>query len=117
MTTREVAEKLVAYVKEGKDNLALEELYADDAVSLEAMEGPMARLEGKDAIRGKHQWWYDNHEFHGGDVQGPYVNGDEFIVQFSMDVTEKATGQRTQMTEAGKFTVRDGKIVQDAFYY
>ena len=35
-----------------------------------------------------------------------------------MDVTDKSTGQRTQMQEVGHYTVdADGRIVSEAFYY
>ena len=38
-------------------------------------------------------------------------------VIFDMDVTAKQTGQRMQMREIGLYTVRDGKIVEERFFY
>ena len=55
------------------------------------MEGPMAVSHGKEALRQKSQWWQENNEVHGGSVEGPYVNGDQFAVRFTFDITPKAT--------------------------
>ncbi|HET6972237.1 MAG TPA: nuclear transport factor 2 family protein, partial [Phenylobacterium sp.] len=57
-----------------------------------------------------------NHEIHGVQVQGPYVHGDQFLVRFSMDVTPKG-GQRMQMDEMGLYTVRNGKIAEERFFF
>ncbi len=117
MTTREIAEDFCALLKEGRHEEASARFHAEDIVSIEAMEGPMARLEGKAAVQGKSAWWYANHEWHGGGAEGPFVNGDQFSVIFDMDVTAKQTGQRMQMREVGLYTVRDGRIVEERFFY
>jgi ketosteroid isomerase-like protein len=54
---------------------------------------------------------------HGFETSGPYVNGDQFALRFKIDVTPKASGQRTQMEEVGLYTVRDGKIAEERFFY
>ncbi|MES0136089.1 nuclear transport factor 2 family protein [Mesorhizobium sp. M0016] len=100
------------------DHLGAGEKYnADDIVSLEAMEGPMAIARGKEALRQKGEWWQENHEVHGGSVEGPYVNGDQFAVRFKFDITPKATGERVTMDEVGLYTVKNGKITEERFYY
>jgi predicted ester cyclase len=86
-------------------------------VSLEAMDGPMARIQGTDAVKAKSEWWYANHTVHSSTAEGPFVNGDQFAVQFSMDITDKATGKRVQMKEVGLYTVNNGKIVEEKFMY
>ena len=116
MTTVEIAKDLVALCAEGKFDEAGEKYWADDVVSREAMDGPMARIQGKDAARGKGEWWVNAHEIHTSEVGGPYVNGDQFIVRFTMDLTVKETGQRMKMDEMGLYTVRDGKIVEESFF-
>jgi ketosteroid isomerase-like protein len=117
MTTREIAEAFAALCKDGKHEEAGARFWSDDVVSIEAMDGPMARLEGRTAVKGKSDWWYANHEFHGGATHGPFVNGDAFALIFEMDVTAKQTGERTQMKEIGLYTVRDGKVVEERFFY
>lgn len=116
----EIGNQFVALAKAGRDSEILKQFYADDIVSIEAQgsdEMP-ARLEGMDAILGKHAWWYDNHEIHSTSAAGPFVGhrDDQFIVQFSMDVTPKG-GERMQMSEVGVFTLKGGKVVQEEFLY
>lgn len=117
MTTRETAEAFCAMLKAGQHEDAAARFNAEDIVSFEAMEGAMARVEGKPAVKAKSDWWYANHDWHGGSAEGPFVNGDRFAVVFEMDVTAKQTGQRMQMREIGLYTVRDGKIVEERFFY
>lgn len=115
-TTREVAEDLVALGRDGKIDDAGHKYWSDDVVSLEAMDGPMARVEGKAGVIAKGEWWYANHEVHDLGIEGPYVNGDQFAVRFRMDVTPK-DGERVTMDEIGLYTVTDGKIVEERFLY
>lgn len=113
---QEIAEDLVAMCKAGQFDESGEKYWADDVVSLEAMEGDMARIEGKVGVKAKGEWWSANHEIHSVEVEGPYVHGDQFVVRFKMDVTPKG-GQRLQMDEVGLYTVRNGKIVEERFFY
>jgi ketosteroid isomerase-like protein len=117
MDTAEIASRFAALCKEGKFAEAGETFWSDDIVSIENMEGPMQRLQGRAAIKGKGEWWYANHEIHGAETHGPYVNGDQFALRFSMDITPKSTGQRMQMEEIGLYTVRNGKVVEERFFY
>ena len=42
---------------------------------------------------------------------------DAFAVIFRMDVTFKPTGARSKMDEVATYTVADGRIVEERFYY
>ncbi len=117
MDTKAIADRFIALCREGQGDAAGEEFWADDVVSIEQMEGPMARLQGKAAVRGKSEWWMANHEIHAFEAHGPYVNGAQFAVRFNIDVTPKESGQRMQMEEIGLYTLRDGKIVEERFFY
>jgi len=44
------------------------------------------------------------------------VNGDQFMVRFSMDVTPKG-GARMSMDEMGLYTVKDGKVIEERFFF
>jgi len=119
MTTKEIAEKLVAHCKNGTEAEGLETLYSPSAVSEEAPGSPGAEngpAAGVEAIKGKHQWWDASFEVHSADVDGPYVHGDMFAVNFAIDATEKASGQRWQMKEVALYHVADGKIVREQFF-
>jgi hypothetical protein len=117
MKTEEVAEKLVDLCRKGEWMKAIESLYAEDIVSVEAheMENMPAEMRGIDQVRGKTKWWEENMEVHSAKVSGPFVARDTFVVQFDTDVTEKASKKRSQMSEVGIYTVKDGKVAREEF--
>ncbi|MEO1366070.1 MAG: nuclear transport factor 2 family protein [Acidobacteriota bacterium] len=121
METLEIGKQLVALCRENKDSEVVDKYYDENIVSVEgASQGDVpARIEGVDAVRKKHEWWYEHHEVHSTTVEGPFcAEGDNrFIVHFGMDITTKATGDRMQMTEVGLYTVENGKIVEERFLY
>lgn len=115
-----VGTKLTTLCQEGKAAEAIDALYADDVVSIEGQgsEEMPARMEGIEAIRGKTQWWFDNHEVHSMVAEGPYVGHreDQFVVHFAIDVTPKG-GERMKMREVGIYTVKAAKVAQEEFLY
>lgn len=119
MTTQEIAADFAALCKEGKFDEAGEKYWSPEIVSIEAFnpDGGDRATHGIEAVRAKGVWWYENHEIHSVEATGPYVNGDQFIIRFKMDVTTRATGNRMQMDEDGLYTVKDGKIVEERFFY
>ncbi len=117
MTNSEAIKAFTDLLKAGAHEEAARRFNAPDIVSTEAMEGPMARVQGAAAVKAKSDWWYGAHEVHSTATEGPYVNGDQFAVRFAIDVTQKETGQRIQMQEIGLYTMRDGKVVEEKFFY
>ena len=116
MTPAEIATAFTNLCKQGEFEEAGKRFWADNVVSCEAMEGDMARVQGRAAVEAKGAWWYANHEVHSVRTEGPYVNGNQFVVRFTMDVTPKG-GQRMQMDEVGVYTLANGKIVEERFFY
>jgi ketosteroid isomerase-like protein len=117
-----VGKKLVELCKEGKMTEAIDTLYHPDIVSIEAGAPPggSPKVEGIAAVKGKGEWWVANHEVHSGDAEGPFPHGDRFIVRFKFDVTAKSgpmAGKRFVMDEAALYTVKDGKVVHEEFFY
>lgn len=122
MTTKEVADQLVALCRLGKNIEAVDTLLSADVVSVEARgdETMPATMSGRDVIRGKNQWWIDNHKIHSAEVKGPFPNGDRFAVIYNFVVTPVAgpmAGKRMRMEEVALYTVTDGKISREEFYY
>lgn len=120
MSTLDIGKRYVQLCKEGKNLECLETLFAPDAVSVEAAAPPGGGdrvTKGIEAVRAKGQWWYDNHIVHSGEVQGPYPHDDRFVVRFLFEVTNKPSGVRMKMDEIGLFTVVDGKITREEFFY
>src|SRR5438309_11255685 len=116
-TTEEVATKLVDYCRKGEWMKAVDDLYAKDVVSIEAhaMENMPAEMRGIDQVRGKTEWWEKNMEVHSAKVGGPFVARDTFVVQFDVDVTDKASNKRMQMSEVGIYIVKEGKVAREEF--
>lgn len=120
MNVVEIGSELVALCNAGNDMAAVDKFYDSNIVSIEGQgsDDMPARMQGLDAIRQKSQWWHDNHTIHAIKASGPYVGNapDQFAVRFNMDVTPKS-GERMQMDEVGVYTVRNDKIVEEAFLY
>jgi ketosteroid isomerase-like protein len=117
MTTAELAAEFTALLKAGDHHGAAAKFNSPDIVSIEAMDGPASRVQGIEALKAKWDWWYGAHEVHGTTTEGPFVNGDSFILIFDMDFTPKETGERAQSRETALYTVKDGKIIEERFYY
>jgi hypothetical protein len=117
MNTEEVANKLVELCRKADFRGAMESLYAKDIVSVEAheMENMPSEMRGIDQVRGKTDWWEKNMEVHSAKIGGPFVARDTFVVQFDIDATDKNSKERTQMSEVGIYTVKDGKIAREEF--
>jgi len=117
MNTEEVATKLVDLCRKGEWMKAVDDLYAKDIVSVEprAMENMPAEMRGIDQVRGKTEWWEKNMEVHSAKVCGPFAARDKFVVQFDVDVTDKNSKKRMQMSEVGVYTVKDGKVSREEF--
>jgi hypothetical protein len=114
-----VAQELVALCRAGRNLEAIEKLYSPRIVSIEPVgsaEMP-AELTGLDAIRQKNEGWFANNEVHGVEVNGPFVGQEQFAVQYTFDATPKATGRRNKVSEMALYTVKDGKIVREQFFY
>jgi ketosteroid isomerase-like protein len=119
MVGLEVGKKYVALVQENRHEECLAELFARDAVSVEAgaPPGQDRTAKGVEAIKAKGKWWTDNHIVHKAEVAGPYPHDNRFAVRFTYDVTNKPSGKRFVMDEVGLFTVENGKIVVEEFFY
>jgi ketosteroid isomerase-like protein len=119
MNTMDIAKQLVELCRQGKNMEAVNTLFADDIVSVEAGAPPgMERAaHGIAAVRAKSEWWMANHEIHSAAVTGPWPHDDRFVVGFQYDVTNKPSGQRMKLDEVGLYYIRDGKIVREEFFY
>jgi ketosteroid isomerase-like protein len=125
MDSKNVGRALVDLCNQGKYRDAVDALYDNDVVSVEAMESPTGTMpravNGIDAVRAKGEWWESNNEIHSAAAEGPFPHGaDKFAVKFRFDVTAKAgpmAGQRYQMEEIAVYTVKNGRIVREEFFY
>ena len=119
MDATEIGKRLVELTTSDRDEQAIEELYDQNIVSVEAAngsDGEAQTWEGVDAVREKHAWWNGVTTLHSMKAEGPYsgAGDNHFVVKFWMDIT--MDGQdREQITEVGLFEVANGKITREVY--
>jgi len=120
MNIEQIAKRLVELCREGKFEQAQKELYADDAVSIEAEGTPMAAAgpaRGLGAIYEKGRQFNAGIEaYHGIEVSEPLVAQNWFSVKMVLDVTMKQYGRQV-MQEICVYHVHAGKIDREQFFY
>jgi hypothetical protein len=124
MNTMEVGRKLVEYCRNGLNLDAISSLYSKDIVSVEAFPSPTnafpQEVKGIDKVVEKNKWWYENNEVHHGTAEGPFPHKDRFAVLFVYETTPRSgpmKGKRFKFNEVALYTVKDGKIVKEEFFY
>jgi hypothetical protein len=118
MTTKEVADKLVQMCRDGKVEEAKLELFTEDTVSLEPVEGLLSKeTKGLKAIQKKAELFISMvEEFYGSTISDPFVAGEYFSVQWISELQMKGQ-QRQTNTEICLYQVKDGKIISEQFFY
>jgi SnoaL-like protein len=119
VSIKEVAEGLVAMCREGNFLGAIDRYYAQDVHSIEPSSTPHMppELVGIELVKAKNHWWIQGYEVHHYSVRGPFVGEGQFVVHFAYNVTCRATGHRSTMTEMALYTVSADRIVREEFYY
>jgi len=118
MTTQEVANRFNELAQTGQWDQIQNELFADDAVSIEPENSPgLKTVSGIEAIRQKAREFNEVvEEMHGGYSGQPVIGGNHFALAMGLDATMKGQG-RVKMDEIAVYQVRDGKIVKEQFFY
>ena len=115
MTIQTLARQFVDLCNQGKNFDVMHTMYAPNIVSVEASGNETA---GKTPVIQKSERWAAANEIHGEKVRGPFFNGtDQFAVHFTFEVTPRSTGQRITLEEVGVYTVQNGQIVREQFFY
>lgn len=120
MTTQTVARRLVELCRAGRFEQAQQELFDEDAVSIEPADIPPGILcneAGLEAIRGKgRRFWGSAETFHVVRCSEPVVAGNWFTFALNVDATFKGIG-RIEIRELCVYRVEDGRIVREQFFY
>lgn len=89
------------------------------ASGIESVEGAGVALawSGKKAVLAKYRAWEADHEIHSMQIEGPWVGATGFALRYAIDVTQKSTGQRSQMEEIAVYSVKNGKIAREEFHF
>lgn len=117
MTTQEVADRFNELAQSGQYDTIVQELYAEDILSIEPDGAPWETVQGLDKVIEKGKVWHDMiEEMHSGYSTAPVVAGNHFTLTMGMDVTIKGQG-RMKMDEVCVYEVKDGKIVLEQFFF
>jgi len=116
MSTQDVAEGFIALCREGRLEEAGERWWADDVVSVEPRLSDGERISGKTEVTAKGSRWFAGNELHSIEVEGPWLNRDQFIMRFRMDFTNRMTGERRFVDEMALLTVTNGRISEERFF-
>ena len=118
MTTGEIASRLAELCRQGKFEAAQNELFAENAVSIE----PQATPEFPKETRGLRAIIEKGHKFesmvekvHSCSTSAPLVAGNAIAFTLTMDVTMKGRG-RVKLEEICAYEVKDGKIASEQFF-
>lgn len=118
MTTQEVANRLVSLCREGKHEQVVKELYAPNIVSIEPEGTPNRIVEGLEAIIAKGEQFDSRIEkVNSSFISDPVVGDNFFSCSMLMNVNMKGVPFPVDMNEVCLYTVNDGKIVQEQFFY
>ena len=118
--TIDVARGFTALMAEGRFEEAGEKYWASDVTSVETVDLPdgiPAVVRGIEAVREKAKIWFGVSRIEDLKMDGPYVNGDQFTLLMDMVIVTRASGERRPFKEIALFTVRDGKIVEERYFY
>lgn len=118
MTTQEVANRLVALCREGKHEQVVKELYAPDIVSVEPEGVPNRMVQGLEAIVAKGEDFQNKLEkVNASIISDPIVAENFFSCSMLMNVQIKGVPVPVDMDEVCVYTVKNGKIVREQFFY
>jgi len=82
--------------------------------------GPNPEFEditGLEEIAKKGEWWTTNFKVHELEVSDPLVADGWFAIRYTMDAEHIESGHREKMSELAVYQVKDGKVVQEQFFY
>ena len=117
MSIQEIADKLVAYCREGKYQECYDELYSPTVVSIEPKGAMVEVANGLEEIAEKGKQFNEMmEEYHGSSVTDPVICGNHFSIGMTLEATFKDIG-REKMEEICVYEVQDGKIVKEQFFY
>ena len=118
MTTKQIASRLKELCSKGEYDQAQNELFNDNAVSIEQEASPMFDKEtkGLKAMREKRNKFEGMVEkIHSNNISDPLIAGNSIVFSSLMDVTMKGRPRET-ISELWVYKVKDGKIVSEQFF-
>lgn len=116
----DVARDFTDMLRQGQFVAARERFWAADVRSIEPHDLPdgiAAEVSGIDAARAKTIRWFGSRRIHDLSVDGPFVTGNQFALFLDMMIEGQPSGADQPFTEIAIFTVRDGQISEERYFY
>lgn len=110
----------LSLIRSGQAVEAAEKYWAVDIVSIEpkdTTEHKPAVVTGFDAAREKLTGWLGHSKMEELCIDGPFITGNRFALFIDMLIERRATGAREPFSEIAIYTVRDGKIIEERYFY
>jgi hypothetical protein len=120
MSVRTIAEKYMELCGQGKHFDFMRAFYAPEMVSV---EGDGREFAGKEKVIHKSEVFQGDNTIHGQDLRGPFFLGDadansgQFGVYAAIEFSPKTGGERVTHEEVGIYTVKNGAVTREEFYY
>jgi len=113
-----VASDFTAMWLAGEFCAAGEKYWADDVVSIEPHalpDGGDQVCRGIEAVRARNRCWFATHGVEDLSIDGPFVTGNHFALFADMLIAH--AGRLTPHSRIAVFAVRDGRIIEERFFY
>lgn len=116
----DVARDFTFMLRQGQYVAARERFWAADVRSIEPHDLPdgiAAEVSGIEAARAKTVRWLGSRHIHDLCIDGPFVTGNQFALFLDMMIAGPANGADQPFTEIAIFTVRNGQISEERYFY
>jgi hypothetical protein len=115
-----VARDFTDMLRQGQFVAARERFWAADIKSIEPHDLPdgiKAEVSGIEAARAKTVDWFATRHIHDLSIDGPFVTGNQFALFLDMMIAGRPSEADQPFTEIAVFTVRDGQISEERYFY
>lgn len=116
----DVARDFTDMLRQGHFLAARERFWAEDVRSIEPHDLPdgiAAEVSGIEAARAKTARWLASRHIHDLSIDGPFVTGSQFALFLDMMIGGQLSEAAQPFTEIAIFTVRDGRISEERYFY
>jgi hypothetical protein len=114
-TIHEITNRLTELVSEQKFVEAYEQLYADDAESIDPLNTEQSSLRGLTNLLKREKDFLSRTEIHKITLSEPLIAGSYFTISLSIDFTIAGQG-KMEIEELCIYKVKDGKIISQQFF-
>lgn len=119
-TIYELARDFTALLRAGQFAAAGEQFWARDVISIEPTDQPDGvgtTVSGFVAVRNRCAARFGASCIDEIGIDGPFITGDQFALFLDLVLVDPASGVRQPLSEIATYTVRDGQIAEERYFY